>query len=107
MSNVNVQAVRSKLDGRLLVGRSPVEAAAEVLWLDQRHRETGIYSGQTVAELAEVTWEWLASQVGGEVDVAERTAVNDYVDFLKERVDLDDPLAIFAVDRAWHDWRAR
>lgn len=105
-SNVNDEAVIDFLEGQVLRERSPAEAFGELLFRNELLREREVLSRSTASEINAVGESWLRGQMGDK-SAAARLIADRYAALLKERVDLDDPFAIYAPERAWHEWRSK
>lgn len=105
-SNVNDEAVVDFLEGQVLRDRSPAEAFGELLFRNELLSERELLSRATASEINQVGEDWLREQMHNET-AAGRLVAEQYAALLRERVDLDDPFAIFAPERAWHEWRSR
>lgn len=106
-SNVNDEAVIDFLEGQVLRNRSPAEAFGELLFRNRLLHERELLSRATAAGINSVGEDWLRDQVGNEQLAAARLVADQYAALLHEHVNLDDPFAIYAPERAWHEWRSR
>lgn len=107
--NVNVQALRDSLDLRVVKGRTPIEAAGEERWIARVERDLGVIANQTVSKREQLIEEWLAEQLGIDVEKAKIVVMeaDRYADFLSRELDIKDPALTLKIDPALHAWRQR
>jgi len=105
--NGNTDALRGMLDDRTLNGRSPVEAAGEMLWLAKIEHDRGVLSTQSVGERGSIIDDWLGAQLGSPgVEIGPAIAeARRFAQFLDDYIDLKDPTASLKVDAAVMAWR--
>jgi hypothetical protein len=100
--NVDPEALRDRLEERVERGRTRAEAAAEIRWLVEIERTTGILSERAAAAAVSVIEDWVAR-----ADVPDGALADRYARFLDERVRIKklDPPPWDRIDVAWDEWR--
>ncbi len=102
--NVDARALQTRLDERVRLGRTRVEAAGEVRWLVELEQRMGILSEARSADAMQVIEDWLAKEDIGAGMLADR-----YARFLDERVRIKrlNPPPWDHIDVAWNEWRTQ
>ena len=108
MDNLNEMVVRAALQDHIDAGRTPVEAAGEVRFLDEVMAEQGVVDKETVEESRRTIESWLSETLGvSPQEVAsDLQAADEYLRFLHERV-VARPNQMPMTDTAWREWRAK
>ena len=103
---LNERVVRAAIQDHLSGGRTPVEAAGEVRWLDEVMAEQGI----TPKEVAEATGRYVEAWLTETLDAspeemqAHLQLAAEYTQFLHERV-VTAPNQMPRTEEAWREWR--
>ncbi|MFN2526947.1 MAG: hypothetical protein ABR505_11910 [Actinomycetota bacterium] len=106
-SNINASVVREHLNERLGAGRTPGEAAGEILFAHDKQLALGALSKRSREEIDEIVDQWLTESSDPDTVAMDRQVAGAYSRFLAERVTLDpssDPLG--QLDAAWRAWRS-
>lgn len=107
-STIDASAVRSHLDERLQAGRTPGEAAGEILFAKDKQLSIGALDRQSRAEIGEIVDQWLAQATDDESATTHRSIATFYASFLTERVSWDLSAHVSTrIDAAWQEWRSR
>ncbi len=85
-STINASAVRSHLDERMQAGRTPAEAAGEILFAKDKQLSLGALSQQSRAEIDDIVNDWFAHATDLANVTAHRLVASQYARFLMERV---------------------
>jgi hypothetical protein len=107
--NLNVQKVHARLEERLRMGRTAVEAAGEVRWITDAQQREGLLSKGTHDEVIGIIDDWLACKMEvSRDDVApySRLAAS-YARHLTETVNINDysRLPTAQIEVAWRQRR--
>jgi hypothetical protein len=106
VNNLNERVVRAALQDHIDAGRTPVEAAGEVRFLDEVMVEQDIVSNETAEDSRRTIEGWLAETLGvSPQDMNDALQLADeYAKFLHEKV-VTKPKQMPMTERAWRDWR--
>src|SRR5215211_7459540 len=103
-TNVNAEAVQDMLEERVRRGRTPIEAAGEVLWLADLYVNQKLLSGRTQNEMNQVVSEWLMSTINLSTDEIRpyQMMAAEYARFLAQRARIDTTRnAMAMIDDGW------
>jgi hypothetical protein len=106
VNSLNERVVRAALQDHIDAGRTPVEAAGEVRFLDEVMVEQDIVSKETAEENRRIIDGWLAEilDVLPQDMHADLQLADEYPQFLHERV-VTKPNQMPITEQAWRDWR--
>jgi hypothetical protein len=105
VNSLNERVVRAALQDHIDAGRTPVEAAGEVRFLDEVMAEQDIVSKETAEENRRIIESWLAEalDVSPQDLHADLQLADEYTQFLHERV-VTKPNQMPMTETAWREW---
>lgn len=105
---LNEQVVRMAIQDHLNAGRTPVEAAGEVRFLDETMANHGIVLKEDAEATRRYTEAWLTETLDGSPEEVQASlqVADEYTRFLHEKV-VAAPNQMPRAEAAWREWRQR
>lgn len=108
MDDINRQVLFLTLQEHFDAGRAPVEAAGEVLFLEELMVKDGTITADSAVGNRKIVEAWLAETLGASAENvgAQVARAAEYVSFLRERVPITTSREWIGVsEQAWREWR--